>query len=171
MPTTKLMAGAPFPDLSWPTVDGSSLEPVLGSGWRLLVVYRGKHCPLCKGYLKTLNDLLEDFTAANISVCVLSADTLEQAKSDVEKYRWRFPVGYGLTVDQMRTLGLYVSTPLSPDETDHLFPEPGAFVINPQGQTQIIDISNAPFARPDLKSLLGGLQYVIAKSYPIRGQA
>jgi hypothetical protein len=44
------------------------------------------------------------------------------------------------------------------------------FVINPQGQAQIIDISNAPFARPDLKSLLGGLQFVIAKGYPIRGQ-
>lgn len=169
--TTKMMtAGAPFPDLSWPSVDGGEVAPAAGSGWRLLVVYRGAHCPLCKGYLKTLNDMREDFAAAGIAVTVLSADSLDQARGDVEKYGWSFPVGYGLTTDQMRSLGLYVSTPISSAETDHDFPEPGVFAINPQGQAQIIDVSNAPFSRPDLKSLLGGLQYVIAKGYPIRGQ-
>lgn len=171
MTTLKMTAGEAFPDLSWPRIDGGAVEPALGTGWRVLIVYRGQHCPLCKGYLKTLNDLLDDFKAADIAVSVLSADSLDQAKGDAEKYRWTFPVAYGLTVDQMRQLGLYISTPLSPQETDHDFPEPGLFVISPQGQTQIIDVSNAPFARPDLKSLLGGLQYVIAKSYPIRGQA
>lgn len=170
MTTTKMTAGATFPDMSWPAVDGGLVEPARGSEWRLLVVYRGKHCPLCKGYLKTLNDMLADFSVANIEVSVLSADSLDQAKADVEKYGWKFPVGYGLTPDQMRTLGLYISSPLSPEETDHPFPEPGVFVINPQGQAQIIEISNAPFARPDLKALLGGLQFVIAKDYPIRGQ-
>lgn len=171
MRSSKLDAGAAFPDLSWPTVDGGVLAPSKETGWRALIVYRGQHCPLCKGYLKTLNELLEDFRTAGVAVSVLSADTLEQAKADAEKYRWQFPVAYGLTTDQMRQLGLYVSSPLSPEETDHPFPEPGLFVINSEGRAQIIDISNAPFARPDLKSLLGGLQYVVAKAYPIRGQA
>lgn len=171
MPTSKMTAGEAFPDLSWPTVDGGSIEPVLASGWRLLIVYRGRHCPLCKMYLKTLNEMLGDFAAANIAVSVLSADSLEQARQDAQSHHWKFPVGYGLTPDQMRELGLYVSSPLSPNETDHDFPEPGLFVINPQGYAQIIDVSNAPFARPDLKSLLAGLQYVIAKDYPIRGLA
>lgn len=171
MSSSKLEAAAAFPDLSWPTVDGNALAPAQQTGWRALIVYRGQHCPLCKGYLKTLNDLFEDFRSSGIAVSALSADTLDQAKADVEKYRWTFPVAYGLTPDQMRQLGLYVSSPLSPAETDHPFPEPGLFVVNPDGQAQIIDISNAPFARPDLKALLGGLQYVIAKAYPIRGQA
>ncbi|WP_292456148.1 hypothetical protein [Methylibium sp.] len=44
-------------------------------------------------------------------------------------------------------------------------------MINPAGDTQIIDISNAPFARPDLKSLLKGIQFVMSNDYPIRGRA
>lgn len=171
MSSTKLTAGAAFPDLSWPAVGGDQLELSKGDGWRLLVVYRGQHCPLCKGYLKTLNELVSAFDAAQITVAALSADSREQALADVEKFGWTFPVGYGLTVSQMRELGLYVSLPRSAAETDHPFPEPGLFVINPQGLTQIVDVSNAPFARPDLKALLAGLQYVIANAYPIRGTA
>ena len=171
MQPTKMAAGAPFPKVSWPTVGGGALDPASGEGWRLLVVYRGKHCPLCKTYLKTLNDLLGDFTAAKISVAALSADSRDKAVSEAESQGWSFTVGYDLTPPQMMSLGLYVSTPRSAEEADRPFAEPGLFVINPNGLVQIIDISNAPFVRPDLRSLLGGLQFVIAKDYPIRGMA
>jgi peroxiredoxin len=171
MQPTKMVAGAPFPQMSWPTVEGGELDLASGTGWRLLVVYRGKHCPLCKGYLKTLNELSSEFETAGIAVSVLSADPLEKAQADVAKYGWTFPVGHDLTPDQMRVLGLYISEPLSDQETDRPFAEPGLFVINPDGRAQIIDISNAPFVRPDLKTLFGGLQFVIARDYPVRGQA
>jgi peroxiredoxin len=171
MTSTKLTAGADFPDMSWPAVGGDRLQISKVEGWRLLVVYRGKHCPLCKGYLKTLNELASAFATAQITIAALSADDREKALADVEQFGWTFPVGYGLTVTQMRELGLYVSSPRSAAETDHLFSEPGLFVVNPQGLTQIIDVSNAPFARPDLKALLAGLQFVIANAYPIRGTA
>jgi hypothetical protein len=45
------------------------------------------------------------------------------------------------------------------------------FVLNAQGEVQIVDLSNAPFARPDLKALLKGIQFVMSKDYPIRGRA
>lgn len=147
------------------------MTPAQSDGWRLLIVYRGKHCPLCKAYLNELNGMLGAFADAKISVMTLSADSQEQAQTEVQECSWTFPVGYGLAVPQMRTLGLYVSDPRSPQETDHQFAEPGVFVINPQGETQIIDISNAPFARPALPALLKGLQFVIGKDYPIRGRA
>ena len=40
-----------------------------------------------------------------------------------------------------------------------------------QVQVQVTDISNAPFARPDLKTLLGGLRFIRnpENNYPIRG--
>lgn len=44
-------------------------------------------------------------------------------------------------------------------------------MINPQGLTQIVDVSNALFARPDLKALLAGLRFVIGNAYPIRDTA
>ncbi len=171
MQTEKMAAGAVFPPLSWNTVAHGVITPVQGDGWRLLIVYRGKHCPLCKAYLDELNGMLDAFAHANISVMTLSADPQEEAQTEVQECGWTFPVGYGLTVPQMRTLGLYVSDPRSPQETDHQFAEPGVFVINPHGETQIIDISNAPFARPALPALLKGLQFVISKDYPIRGRA
>jgi peroxiredoxin len=167
----KMTAGEPFPDLQWPTLQGQPLAPAAAAGWRLLIVYRGKHCPLCKAYLTTLNELLPEFAAAGIEVGAVSADSQEKAQAQATECGWNFPVGYALSVHDMRRLGLYVSEPRSPQETDHDFAEPGLFVINPHGQAQIIDISNAPFARPDLKSLLKGLQFVISKDYPIRGRA
>lgn len=171
MDTKKIVAGTRFPALTWNAVSGDRVAPAEMSGWRALVVYRGKHCPLCKTYLNTLNEMLDEFTAANIAVAAVSADGKENAEVEVAECGWRFPVGYGLSIDEMRQLGLYVSDPRSPQETDRPFAEPALFVINPDGDTQIIDISNAPFARPDLKSLVQGLQFVISKDYPIRGRA
>ncbi len=171
MDTHKMSAGAKFPPLAWDAVDGARVAPAQDTGWRMLVVYRGKHCPLCKTYLNTLNELLDEFRASAIAVSVLSADGADKAEAQVAECGWKFPVGYGLSVEQMRQLGLYVSDPRSPQETDRQFAEPALFVLNAQGQVQIIDISNAPFARPDLKSLLKGIQFVISKDYPIRGRA
>ena len=78
-------------------------------------------------------------------------------------------MGYDLPTEDMRELGLYVSEPRSPQETERAFSEPGAFVINPEGTVQIVDISNAPVAGPDLRVLLGGLKFIIEAKYPIRG--
>jgi peroxiredoxin len=171
MDTHKMSAGAAFPPLAWDAVDGSRVDPARQPGWRMLVVYRGKHCPLCKTYLNTLNELLDEFRSADIAVAALSADGPDKAAAQVAECGWSFPVGYGLAVEQMRQLGLYVSDPRSPQETDRPFAEPALFVLNPQGEVQIVDISNAPFARPDLKSLLKGIQFVKNKDYPIRGRA
>ncbi|HKF71259.1 MAG TPA: redoxin domain-containing protein [Stellaceae bacterium] len=167
--STKIQAGSRFPDLHWSKVGGGTIDPRSAQGWRLLVVYRGKHCPLCKRYLKTLDGLLDDFTAAGVAVMAVSADPQEKAQVDAAEHGWRFPVGYGLTIDQMRQLGLYISEPRSPQETDRPFAEPGLFAINPEGNVQIVDVSNAPFARPDLAGVLQGLKFAREKQYPVRG--
>lgn len=167
--TTRLAAGSRFPVLTWDTPDGRSVDPALGPGWKLLVVYRGKHCPLCRQYLVQLNQLADKFAEANIQVLALSSDPVERARAWVDELQLTFPVGYGLTVEQMRQLGLYISAPRSPEETDRPFAEPGIFAINPEGLLQIVDISNAPFVRPDLAGLLSGLRFIQKHNYPIRG--
>jgi len=165
----KLAAGSPFPPITLPTVGGKRLAPAMQEGWRLLVVYRGKHCPLCKTYLDTLNGLLPKFDEANIAVMAVSGDPQDKAEAQVSSQRLSFPVGYDLSVAQMHQLGLYVSSPRSPQETDRPFPEPGIFLINPAGTLQVIDVSNAPFARPDLAALLAGITFIQANDYPVRG--
>jgi hypothetical protein len=99
----------------------------------------------------------------------ISADSKAKAESQAREEGWRFAVGYDLSPAQMRALGLYISEPRSPQETDRPFPEPGLFIVNPHSKVQIIDISNAPFARPDLNSVLKGLKFIQEKQYPIRG--
>jgi peroxiredoxin len=165
------VAGDRFPDLRFDTVAHGRVEFGALQGWRLLVVYRGRHCPLCKAYLKTLDGLLDAYAAAGVSVHAISADPKERAEAEAEAEGWRFPVGHDLSIDDMHRLGIYISEPRSPEETDRPFAEPGLFVVNPEGTLQVVDISNAPFARPDLASLLKGLQFVQAKHYPVRGTA
>lgn len=110
-----------------------------------------------------------DFGAAGLQVWALSSDPVERARSEAEAENWTLPILAELSEAQMRELGLYISSPRTPEETDRNFSEPGVFVLNPKGQVQIVDISNAPFVRPDLKGLFGGIKFVKANDYPIRG--
>lgn len=159
------------------TFDISSVnsdEPITIGGtkdrWTMLVVYRGRHCPRCKRYLNKLNDMLSSWTDV-MDVFVISADTKEKALADREEFGWDFELGYGLTVDRMRELGLYVSEPLSDAETTDLFSEPGTFAIRPDGSLMLVDISNGPAARPDLDELLDGMKFNINNDRPVRGTA
>ncbi|MPZ37564.1 MAG: redoxin family protein [Rhizobiales bacterium] len=168
-PGSKLQAGSEFPALSMPKVGGGELTLGGPGRWQAIVIYRGKHCPLCRKYLKSLDNLLDEFAKADIGVIAASADPSEKAETEAAEEGWRFPIGYGLTLEQMRTLGLYISDPRSPQETDRPFAEPGLFVVNADGKVQVVDISNAPYARPDLAGLLSGIKNTREKNNPIRG--
>lgn len=168
----KLGAGAPVPAITLDRVGGGTV--MIGGarqGWQLVVVYRGKHCPICKRYLTGLKDLVEGYKAANTEVVAISGDPREKADAFAAEIQPNFAVGYGLSIADMRRLGLYVSNPRSPQETDRDFPEPGLFLVNPGGRAQVVDISNAPFARPDLGAVLNGLKFIQEKDYPVRGTA
>lgn len=174
MTSTKLTAGDSFPDITVPKLGGGELKlgvPKAPYDWQLVIVYRGKHCPICTRYLGEFNTVLSDIQALGVDVVAVSADTESQALDQIDKVKPDFEIGYGLTIEQMQALGLYVSHPRSAEETDHPFAEPGLFVINGEGKLHIADISNAPFARPDLKSLIMGLGFIKnpENNYPIRG--
>ena len=173
MYSSKLKAGAPFPKLSIPLVGGGEMK-VGGANnngrWSLVIIYRGLHCPLCAQYLEKLQSLQPDFEAQDTDVIAVSGDGIEKAKLQVEKGKLNIPIGYDLDIDQMLKLGLYVSDPRSPEETDQPFPEPGLFLVRPDGNIQIVDISNAPFSRPDLTMILRGITFARDKNYPIRGR-
>ena len=174
MSAMKLDAGASFPKFDVAKFGGGTLNvgtPTGGHDWLLVVVYRGKHCPLCTRYLNTLNDLLPKFNELGVDVVAVSGDSEERAAIQLTDMNLDFQVGYNMTVSQMQALGLYVSDPRSEQESDRPFAEPGLFVVNAEGNIQILDISNAPFARPDLNVILGGISFVRnpENNYPVRG--
>ncbi|MDF1728096.1 MAG: peroxiredoxin-like family protein [Sulfitobacter sp.] len=169
---TKLTAGQAFPENEVPRLGGGSLtlgKPEGGPDWQLVVVYRGLHCPICKTYLAKLEDLQDEFAKTGVAIVAVSGDPEDKAQAMADEKGLTLPMGYGLSIPQMQALGLYVSDPRSPQETDQPFPEPGLFVINAEGRLQIVDISNAPFARPDLEGILKGIRFIRDKDYPVRG--
>jgi peroxiredoxin len=167
--TTKLKAGAAMPEMTLPTVDGGEVK-IGGAGdkWRAVFVYRGLHCPICKNYTAQVEALRDAFAELDTEIVFVSGDPKEKAEKFVEEVKLAAPVAYGLSVDQMRALGLYISDP-RPTETDWPFPEPGLFVVNEKGQAHIVDISNAPFVRPDPNLIIRGITHIKKNDYPIRG--
>ena len=154
MISTKLKAGDPFPKFALPAVGEGSIKVGEAQGdnvWQMVVVYRGKHCPMCARYLAKLEQLQSKFCDLKVDVLAVSGDPKEKAERQVKEGHLTMPVAYDLSLDHMRELGLYISHPRSPEETDRPFPEPGLFIVNDKGKAQVIDISNAPFARPELE--------------------
>jgi peroxiredoxin len=172
MTTVKPNVGAQVEQMTFAIAgqDGTATIGAPKDRWTMLFVYRGRHCPRCKRFLNKLNAVLPQWTDV-MDVAVVSADTQDKAIADKAEFGWDFDLCYGLSVDQMRALGLYVSEPLSDAETTEMFAEPGAFAIRPNGTLMLVDISNGPAARPDLEELLDGMKFNITNDRPVRGTA
>jgi peroxiredoxin len=166
----KPVVGAPMPEITAPLLGGGTMK-VGGatSGWTLFMVYRGRHCGRCKNYLNTLESMKADWEKSGFTIKLVSADTEERAKLDIEEFKWSMDIAYGLTEEQMSTLGLYVTDPANNGDAIARFAEPGIFCIDPDGNIVVAAISNAPSARPDLAQLLDGMQFTIANNLPFRG--
>ncbi|KZX83157.1 thioredoxin peroxidase [Oleiphilus sp. HI0009] len=172
MSTYKFEAGATFPSITKSTLEGTTRDlskPLEGKDWQMLVVYRGRHCPLCTRFLNQLTVYKPRLEAINIDLVAVSGDSKAQLKEHTSRLDVDFPMFYGLSLEEMKSLGLYISHPRSDQETDHPFAEPGLYVINEHGTLQVVDISNNPFVRPDLDNLISGLEWIRSNNYPIRG--
>ena len=56
-------------------------------------------------------------------------------------------------------------------EEPALFAEPGLFLVKPDGPLYWGSVSTMPFARPHFNEILQGVDFVISKNYPARGEA
>jgi peroxiredoxin len=172
MSTTKLSSGSSLPKFTLPLISGGEVtlgQPEKKGHWQVVFIYRGLHCPVCKKYLTKIESLKDKFPATKTEIVAVSGDPQSKAKEMAEAAGVTFPVAYGLSINQMKELGLYISHPRSPKETDQPFPEPGMFAVNPEGKIQLIDISNTPFNRSDPDELVDTLKWIQENDYPIRG--
>lgn len=174
MSTQKPTPGSHFPPVTVAQLGGGSLTlGAAGEGhdWQMVVVYRGKHCPICTRYLKELGEIVAPLKELGIEVVAVSADSEDRATDQVAQAGVTYPVGYGLTVPQMQELGLYVSSPRHGMNVEGPFAEPGLFVVNETGELRMVDIANVPFLRPQLGSLVGGLRFMrgMTEEFPANG--
>lgn len=174
MSTEILQPGEVFPQLTVSTLEHGALnigKPNSGYDWKMVIIYRGKHCPLCTKYLNELNQLLPEFNKHGVDVIAVSADSEENAREHTNEINPSFPVAYDLSIEQMQELGLFISESRLGMDAQRPFAEPGLFIINEEGHVQILDISNVPFARPNLNSMLMGINFLrgLTEKFPING--
>ena len=168
--TTKPMPGSQAPALSLPLAGGGTydLAGQTPAAATMVIFYRGLHCPVCEGYLKKVAEKAPAFAAEGMPIVLVSMDTQERAeKAQADWGLGALPVAYGLTEEQARAWGLYVTTSIKDTELP-VFSEPGTFWVKPDGSLYLVDIASMPFARPDLDILLGRVKAVGA-GYPARG--
>lgn len=166
--------GEPFPAIEVLRLGGGTLrlgEASDGYDWQMIVVYRGKHCPICTRYLLEINEVVTPLKDLRIEIVAVSADSETRAADQIAEVNPGYPVGYGLTVAQMQALGLYISSPRHGIDVEGAFAEPALFVVNEDRELRMVDISNVPFLRPQLPSLLGGLKFMrgMTETFPANG--
>ena len=65
--TRKLEAGGAVPAIAVPKVGGGEIAIGNTGARQIVVVYRGKHCPICRSDLKGLDGLYDDFRAGGLA--------------------------------------------------------------------------------------------------------
>ena len=90
MTSRKLHPGDTFPNITAKTLEGTELtlgKPLNGKDWQLVVVYRGKHCPLCTRYLNMIEAELDALNDIGVDVMAVSGDSEEQLRTHVTRRR------------------------------------------------------------------------------------
>lgn len=66
------------------TLQGGVIEVGAPTGkWQLIVVYRGKHCPVSRNYLASLQQIIYELDDLGVEVLALTADGREKAEAFV----------------------------------------------------------------------------------------
>ena len=71
MYTQKLHAGSAFPDINVTSPSGETLNLAAidpDYDWKLVVIYRGRHCPLCTRYLNELENHRQDLNELGVEI-------------------------------------------------------------------------------------------------------
>ena len=168
--STKPTPGTKAPTLSLPMAGGGTFDLSAQSpdAATMVIFYRGLHCPVCETYMAKVTEKAAAFAKAGMPIVVASMDGQDRAEK--AKADWGLgdiPVAYGLTEEQARSWGLYISTSIKEAEPQ-VFSEPGTFWVLPDVTLYLIDIASMPFARPDLDILLSKV-VAIGNGYPPRG--
>ncbi|QPH55910.1 redoxin domain-containing protein [Pontivivens ytuae] len=160
------------PPLTLPLVGGGTWDLAQQSpeNFTIIVFYRGKHCPICGGYLPKVEAAMEEFAEVGADVVAVSMDVEERATASYSDWGLTtLPVAFGMTAEVAKAWGLWLSSKREGSSEPNVFAEPGLVVLDKTGKVFFVEVQNAPFTRPPLDQLVKGLKYVLDNDYPTRG--
>lgn len=126
-------------------------------------------------HLGDLNTKAEEFASQGVDILVVSADGAGRAAEAKQKWGLtNLTVGHGVSLDEARRWGLYISGGIGKTsagvEEPALFSEPGLFLIRPDGTLYFGTVQTMPFARPSFGEILTAVDFVKKRDYPARGE-
>jgi peroxiredoxin len=165
------------PDLSLPLAGGGSwrLSDQKPRHFTMLAFYRGMHCSVCREYLGQLQSLYAAFSRQGVTPIAISTDDAERARATEADWGLKdLCIAYGLSLQQARHWGLYVSrgrgrTSLGIEEPP-LFVEPALFLVRPDRTLYFASVQSMPFGRPCFEQMLPAIEKAVAGDYPARGE-
>jgi len=164
------------PDLSLPLAGGGHwrLSDQRPKHFTMLAFYRGAHCSVCRDYLRHLQSMYAQFSKLGVTPIAISTDTAERACSVETSWSLRdLCVAYGLSLQQARAWGLYVSRGVGVSsmgiEEPAMFVEPALFLVRPDRTLYYASVQSMPFGRPCFDDMLSGIEMAVARNDPARG--
>jgi peroxiredoxin len=166
--STRLIPNQPVPPLRVKTVGGPCwrLCDQKPQHFTLVLFYRGLHCGFCKTQLQAYEARYEEFRKLGVRVLAVSSDDRERAERTVRDWHLdELTVCWGLTIDQARDWGLYLSEGHGKGfdgvEEPNWFVEPGLFFIKPDGRLYAGFVQTVPVAQPRIDDVLAGIRFAI----------
>ncbi|MEP2990330.1 MAG: redoxin domain-containing protein [Parasphingorhabdus sp.] len=170
---TQVLPGSPVPVLDIKLLDGSSwlLSSQKPANFTMLVIFRNSHCSICHGYLKQLNDLVDNFTDVGVNILAVSVDSASRITEMATKLSLgKLTLGCELSVDIDEKWGLFTSAKRKESEPDQFF-EPALFLIDATGKLYYVSIQSMPFGRTAPSEILKWIPKIINNDIPARGEA
>jgi peroxiredoxin len=166
-----LMPGMGVPDFSVPLVGGGrwQLSRATPARFTLIDFYRGRHCPRCHLHILDLKSKLARFAERGVECIAVSMDDKDKAVSSMQDWGLEgLKLGHSLAEADARALGLYLTTAITEREP-RLFSEPAIMLVRPDASLYSALYGTNPFARVHAADILEGLDVIIARDYPARG--
>ena len=166
-----LLPGTAFPAIDLPKAGGGRLTNADFSARYMTVlnVYRGLHCPRCHAQFDDFIANRGAMDEAGVKIVSISTDPQERAEQAVAEWGLGdLEIGYGLTIQGARDLGLFISEAIREGETAQ-FAEAAVFFIKPDGILWGSSVNSFPFLRPTAAMILDAISTAKNRSYPPRG--
>ena len=145
-----------FPSITIAPPDGAPLElpDALGSGFGVVLLFRGAWCPYCNAQLRAFQRAQDKLAELDIKVVALSVDDEATTRELIEKHGLTFPVGHSADARAVaQETGAFVND-------DPLYLQSTGFVLAPGGRVVVSVYSSGAIGRLVPEDVVGMVRYM-----------